>query len=144
MAEQDIQQEQVEYSKLWWVTLLAGIIAAGVNVALYFLAQSIGFVDTLVPSFLDAANAPPFTIAIVGVSIIFIAIGGVILWLIDLISEKPLTLWRNIAILALLLSLVQPLFAFTEVNDIALLIVLHIVAGVIAISMIPTMAKKTV
>lgn len=133
---------QVDYSKLWWVTLLAGVIAAVVNVVLYFLAQAVGFVGDIVPSIMDAATAPPFPVAIVASSIIFIAIGGAVVWVVDRFSETPMTLWRNIAIVALVLSFAQPFFAFSG-NDLILLEVMHVVAGVIAIYMITTMASTT-
>lgn len=148
MAAQIASQktEFVDYGKLWWVTLLTGVVAAIVDVVIYFVAQALGFIGDLVPEFPESMpvpdSMPPFWMAIIGVTIIFIVIGGIVLWIIDRFSKKPISTWRIVAIVALVLSLAQPFFAFSG-NDLILVGLLHIVAGVIAIYMIPSMAQKS-
>lgn len=135
--------EQVDYSKLWWLTLVTGAIAAVVNVIIYFVAQSIGFVGNMVPSFMaESGQDFPFAGAIVASSIMFIIIGSVVLWVIDRFNAKPISTWRIVAIVALVLSFGQPFSAFSNQNDIILLLLMHTVAGIITISIISTQAKK--
>lgn len=135
--------EVIDYGKLWWVTLLAGITAAGANVLIYIIAQNIGFVGDIVPSFLaEQENVPHFAIAITASSIIFIAIGGIVMWVVDRFSNRPITMWRNVAIVALILSLAQPLFGGFTGNDLILVELLHIVAGIIAIFLTVNMVAK--
>jgi hypothetical protein len=139
-TNQKVKLEHVDYSKLWWLTLVAGVISGIVNLLLYFGAQAIGFVGDMVPSFL-AASPQPFAPAIVISSIMFTAIGGVLLWVVDRFSAKPITTWRNLAIVGLILSFAQPFLAFSNTNDIILLLLMHTIAGIIAIAVI-TRAKK--
>ena len=139
-TNQTVKLEQVDYGKLWWLTLVAGVISGIANALLYFGAQAIGFVGDIVPSFM-ADSPQPFAPAIVITSILFTAIGGALVWVLDRFSAKPITTWRNLAIVGLLLSYVQPFFAFSKTNDIILLLLMHTLAGIIAIAIIPR-AKK--
>jgi hypothetical protein len=140
-TSQKVKLEHVDYSKLWWLTLLAGVISAVVNILLYFGAQALGFVADMVPSFM-AASPQPFAPAIAVSSILFTIIGGVALWLIDRFSARPISTWRILAIVALVLSFGQPFLAFTNTNEIILLGLMHLVAGLVAIGIISTQAKK--
>ncbi|MEL6407684.1 MAG: DUF6069 family protein [Chloroflexota bacterium] len=143
MATQTQTSEAVDYSKLWWVTLLAGVTAAGANVLLYIIAQNIGFVGDIVPSFLaEQENIPHFAIATTASSIIFIAIGGAVMWIIDRFSDRPITTWRNVAIVALILSLGQPIFGGFTGNDLIIVEAMHIIAGIIAIAFTINMVAK--
>lgn len=142
-VNQNQKLEQVDYSKLWWLTLLAGGLSAVVNVLLYFAAQALGFVGNIVPSFMaESGQDFPFAIAIVMSSVLFIIIGGVALWVIDRFNAKPISTWRIVAIVALVLSFAQPFTAFSNFNDIILLEIMHTIAGIITISVITTQAKK--
>jgi hypothetical protein len=140
-ANQKVKLENVDYSKLWWLTLVAGVVSAVINVVIYFAAQSLGFVGDLVPSFM-AASPTPFAPAIAISSILFTIIGGVALWAIDRFSARPITTWRIVAVVALVLSFGQPFFAFSNTNEIILLELMHLVAGIVAIGIIGTQVKK--
>jgi hypothetical protein len=131
-TNQKVKLEHVDYSKLWKLTLLAGVISGIVNLLLYFGAQAIGFVGDMTPSFM-AESPQPFAPAIVISSILFTAIGGVLVWVVDRFSAKPITTWRNLAIVGLFLSFAQPFAAFSNTNEIILLLLMHTLAGIIAI-----------
>jgi hypothetical protein len=143
-AKQVVKLEEVDYSKLWWLTLAAGGLSALVNVLLYFAAQAVGFVGEIVPNFGPDVPPPPvpFAVAIVGASIAFIIVGSVALWVIDRFNAKPISTWRIVAIVALVLSYGQPFVAFSNMNEIILLLVMHTIAGIITIYIISTQAKK--
>ena len=147
MAVAEVQQkqklEQVDYSKLWWLTLAAGGLSALVNVLLYFGAQAVGFVGNMVPSFMVGSEPQvPFAMPIVISSVLFVIIGGVALWVIDRFNDKPISTWRIVGIVALVLSYAQPFTAFSNMNEIVLLLIMHTIAGIITITIISTQAKK--
>lgn len=135
--------EEVDYGKLWWLTLAAGGLSALVNVLLYFGAQALGFVGNMVPSFMVGSEPQvPFAMPIVISSVLFVIIGSVALWVIDRFNAKPISTWRNVAIVALVLSYGQPFTAFSNMNEIVLLLLMHTIAGIITIYIITTQAKK--
>jgi hypothetical protein len=135
--------EQVDYSKLWWLTLLSGLSAAVVNEIVLFIAQALGFVGNPVPSFMVGSGQEfNFAIPLAISSNLFIIIGGITLWVVDRFSNKPISTWRIVAIVALVLSYAQPFTAFSNPNEIILLLLMHTLAGIITISVISTQAKK--
>jgi hypothetical protein len=142
-ANQSTKLEEVDYSKLWWLTLAAGGLSALVNVLLYFGAQALGFVGNMVPSFMVGTEPEvSFAIPTVISSFLFVIVGGVALWVIDRFNAKPISTWRIVAIVALVLSYAQPFTAFSNTNEIILLLIMHTIAGIITITIITTQAKK--
>ena len=142
----DTPQELIDHSELAKWSVIAGIVAAIVNVIVFFIAQTMGVFDELVV-IAGGGNDPFSILPIILTSIILILIGGGVMWLIDRFSERPITIWRIVAIVALVLSYGLPFAPDTLANaDIPVyvtLILMHTIAGVITIYLLTTRVRQT-
>lgn len=138
---QPAPSERVDYRRLLWVAPLAAILAAVANAILYFIADALGAfpASVLVPG----ANQP-LTVG----PIIFSSLGGtlagaVVFAIIGRFARRPVSTFRVVAAIVLVLSFAQPfLIPDADFGYRAWLIAMHIVAGVIAIVLLTTLARK--
>lgn len=128
--------------RVWTTGLIAGIVAGIANLVIYFIASALGVPFNISPPDMPA---PPFPLMVVIVSILFILIGTFVLTLMPRFTKRPISTWRTVAIVALLLSLLQPLGLLTgmmgpppPISTIISMEIMHIVAGVIAIYFLTT------
>lgn len=122
-------------------TVIAGAVAAVINAIVFFLADTLGVFEGVVMT-IGTTEMTFSVVPVVVSSFVFIGIGGVVLWLIDLFSNQPLMLWRNVAVLALLLSFLQPIFLLDAPMDTVIVLeLMHIIAGAIAIFLLTTQLK---
>jgi hypothetical protein len=131
--------------RVWMNGLIAGIIAAVANLVVYFIASALGVTFNIMPPDMPA---PPFALAVAFSSILFILIGTFVLTLMPRFSQRPISTWRTVAIVALVLSLAQPLALLTgmmgpppAISTIIVMEIMHVVAGVIAIYWLTTRAR---
>jgi hypothetical protein len=128
--------------RVWTTGLIAGIVAGVANLVIYFIASALGVFFNITP---PEVPAPPFPLIVVIISIVFILIGTFVLTLMPRFSKRPISTWRTVAIVALVLSLAQPLMLLTGMmgppaswNTVISLEIMHIVAGIIAIYFLTT------
>lgn len=123
-------------------TAIAGAAAAVVNAIVYVIAAALGVFEGVVVQM--GPEPMPFSVLPVLISsFLFICIGGLVLYAIDRFSDQPLTLWRNVAVVALVLSFLQPIFLLDAptIATVLTLELMHIIAGVIAIYLLTTRVK---
>lgn len=98
--------------------------------------------------FESPGGAQEFTVMpVVFASIVAIALGGVLLAVLDRFTKRPITIWRWVAIVFLVISLAQP-FVFLEGDNVTIapriiLIIMHIVAGGLTIYLLTTRTQKS-
>ncbi len=132
--------------RIWMTGLLAGVIAGIANLVIYFIANALGVAFNIAPPDLPA---PPFPLMVVLISIVFILIGTFVLTLMPRFSQRPISTWRTVAIVALVLSFLQPLLLLTGMggmptaglNTVIVLEIMHLVAGIVAIYLLVTRAR---
>lgn len=138
--------QQVRYSRLWWVGLMAIVLATIANLVVRAIA--LPFI-TVPPEFMPVSIAMPaiiFTVGGVLAAVIVFAIVG-------RFSRQPARTFTIIAVVALLLSLVPNVmmlinpasapFSGGNVGSISVLMLQHVVAAVIAVWVLTTQAVET-
>ena len=133
-------EKVVGFSRLWWVGLLVIVAATVVNVVLALVANA------LIPglaAFLPLGAGPIGFFTFIG------ALGAVIVFaLLGRFTQRPIHLFRIVAIIILVLSLIpdllmlsQPLFPSTTPAGVAILMCLHVVAAAICVGMLTTLGR---
>lgn len=138
-----VSNEKIAYGKLPWVTLLAALAAAVVNVLIYFAASGLGTIpgSILIPT---PTGEHPLTVALVAVSSVVGAIGAaIVLAIIGLFAPRPIRLFRIVAIIVLVLSFAMPLtIPGAPVAMILSLEVMHVAAWVVIVGLLTTLARQ--
>lgn len=131
--------------RVWTTGLIAGVVAGIANLIVYFIASAFGVPFNIAPPDMPA---PPFALMVVIVSILFILIGTFILTLMPRFSKRPISTWRTVAIVALVLSLGQPLMLLggfmgppPPISTVITLGIMHVIAGIIAIYFLTTRTR---
>lgn len=139
--------QRVRYGRLWWVGLLAIVIAVVAN--LIVRAVALPFIE-VPPEFLPVSVIYPtiiFTAGGVLAAVIVFAIVG-------RFTRQPARVYTIIAVIALLLSLIPDImmlvdpasvpFPGANLGNVTVLMVQHVVAAIIAVWMLTTQAIETV
>jgi hypothetical protein len=146
MTSQPHNQEQLAApGKIWITGLIAAVVATIGNLILYFITNALGVSFNIAP---PGVPAPPFAIAVISATFIGVLLGTLVFSLMPRFTKRPITNFRTVAIIALVLSFIQPLFLLTgamgpapSIATILVLEVMHIVAGVSAIYFLTTRAR---
>ena len=131
--------ERVVFSRLLWVGPLAILASVVANVLLQQIAVAVLQPD---PAFMPLTLPPPILFTVVGV------LGAVIVYaLVGRFSRQPVRLFRRIALVTLVVSFIPDiLMAITGFNpgttvaNVAVLILMHIVAWAITVGMLTRLA----
>lgn len=142
-----LKYELIDYSKLWWVTVLAAFVATCINVIVFLVAQRLGIFDEV--SIVVKGGIRPFDITLVIMSsFISVTVSGFGMWVINLFTNKPILVWRNVVIVALLLSLLMPALSGSLMNATNFLIgtlsLMHILGGTVAFYVIPNLVRESI
>jgi hypothetical protein len=135
--------------RIWQTGLLAGGVAAIGNLIVYFIAQALGVnFNFITPP--AGTTAPPFALAVVMASLIGVLLATLVFWLMPRLTQRPITIYRIVAVVALVLSFAQP-FSLNMgmipgagpvgIETIIALNLMHLVAGVSAIYFLTTRAR---
>ncbi|MEO1289391.1 MAG: DUF6069 family protein [Chloroflexota bacterium] len=139
MSATTTKQESVSLQQLAIWTIIAAVISAALNAILYLVTQG-QYAGLMV-------QGMEFSIAnVIGASIMFIVVGGILLAVLDRFISNPISTWRNVAIVALILSLAQPFIPGLLEGDYTLttqilLNVMHVIAGVVTIFLLTTRTR---
>lgn len=132
--------KRVDYSKLWWVALVAAAAAAAVNAVIYFIAAALG---AFPPTLITPAGQPLTVVPVIFSSVVGIIGGAIVYAILGRVLKRPVSVFRIVALIVLVLSLAQPLIiAGASALDIFALEIMHLVAGAFAIGLLTTMAVK--
>ena len=139
-------QETVDNRKLLQWTVIAAVASAIANTLIYFIAQALGIFDDVLVTMGGGSMAfvlPP----VIGSSIMFILVGGALMWLIARFNQRPISTWRIVAIVALILSFGMPFspnaFTNASVGFYVVLLLMHVVAAIITIYLLTTRVQKS-
>ncbi|MBC8098794.1 MAG: hypothetical protein H7Y11_05085 [Armatimonadetes bacterium] len=140
-------QEQIAApGKVWQIGLLAAAIASVGNLIVYAIASALGVTFNITPPNIPA---PPFAMAVVFATVFGVLAGTLLFTLMPRFSQRPVTTWRIIAIVVLVLSLAQPLLLLgtfmtpepAAIGTVLALELMHIVAGVVTIVLLTSRAR---
>ena len=138
-----IQQERVALGRLWWVTLLTIVAASVANLVVYLLAIAL---------FEGPRRFALLTpILIVVSTAVGVGAAAIVYALIGRFSKRPISVFRIVAVVALVLSFASPIsaaYAFPpsdapDVITVVFLLAMHVVAAIITIGLFTTMARAT-
>ncbi len=113
--------------------VVASLIAAVINQALYFLATEFFEVEFILTS--PAGELIPF-FAPALFSVFQGIVGGVIVAWIAARTKSPKNVWLAISLIALALSFVTPFLAIADTEGALWLNLMHVVAGALVIPMV--------
>jgi len=135
------QRERVLYNKLFWVGPLAIVASIIANLLVRIVTVALLNPD---PAFQPLGWGPPIGLTFFGV------LGAIIIYaIIGRFSRRPITLFRRIALVALIVSfvpdialLVVPSQPGTTIGAVIALIVIHVVAWWIAVALLTRLAGE--
>ena len=137
------QSERVVISRIWWVGLLAIVASAIANVIVRELGAALGTIPQEIMFF----QVP----GIIGSTAVQVGLGIIVFALLARFARHPIRTFTIVAIVALLLSLTNPVFAALGLiplgvsigaDTVLTLMVMHIVAGVITIGLLTTLTRE--
>ena len=134
---------RIAYGRLPGTALLAALVAAGANTLVYFAASGLGTIpqSVLLPS---PMGESPLTVSLVAITSVIGAVGAAIVFaIIGLFARRPLRLFRIVATVVLVLSLVMP--ATVPGVPVAMrlsLAVMHVVAWAVSVGLLTTLARQ--
>ena len=132
--------ERVAYSRLLWVGPLAIVAAVVANLIVRTVAVAALRPD---PRFMPLSLVMPIvftTIGVLGATIVYAVVGR--------FSRRPVTLFRRIALVTLVVSLIPDFLLLgggmpgASIATVAPLIVMHVVAWAIAVRLLTTLARS--
>lgn len=144
MATQNMTLKRQTYSiaDIFKAALVAVAVSSVANVVLWLLAVTVG----LVPG--DFWVLQP--VSIVMSTLAFTLIGVAVLAVLTRVSRTPMRTWRIVAIVGLVLSFSNPFmllsgsmpgFPVPTASTVAVMLLMHVIAGVLAIYFMTTMPK---
>lgn len=134
--------------RVWQTGLLAASAASAANLVIYFITSALGVSFDFMP---EGMPAPPFFMAVIFATFVGVLAGTLLFSLMPRFSRRPVSTFRTVAIIALVLSFAQPLMLLTGIlpgpsvgiNTVLVLEIMHVVAGVIAIWLLTTRARAS-
>ncbi len=133
--------------QIWQVGILAAVVAAILNAIVYLIASALGVTFAFFP---PEIPTPPFLLVAVGATVVGVLAGTFVYTLMPRFSKRPISTFRTVAIVVLVLSFAQPLLLLTGlfpvpepvgIGTILALEIMHIVAGVACIGLLTTRAR---
>jgi hypothetical protein len=132
--------ERIALSKLWWVGLLAVALATLVNALVRALALALLDVD---PAFMPL-QSPSF----VALTVVGAGAGVGVYWLLGRLSRRPITTFRLVALVALVLSFLPDIGLLAggvpgaTWATVGVLMFMHLLAALITVGLLTTLARE--
>ncbi|MDQ5822997.1 MAG: DUF6069 family protein [Chloroflexota bacterium] len=144
MATQNMTLGRQTYSvaDIFKAALVAVAVSSVANIVLWLLAVAVG----LVPG--DFWVLQP--VSIISSTLAFTLIGAAVLAVLTRVSSNPMRTWRIVAIVGLVLSFSNPFmllsgsmpgFPVPTASTVAVMLLMHVIAGISAIYFMTTMPK---
>jgi hypothetical protein len=133
------QTESLDNRKLVMWTVIAAVIVAIVNSIIYLIMDSEFEGVSVGESEFMVGN-------VIFLSVVLIVLGGVTLWGINRFSDRPITLWRYVAVAVLLISYLAPVLGLDAPSTTPriILLILHTIAGAVTIYLLSTRTKAEI
>lgn len=134
-------QESVNIRELAKWTVIAAVTATVVNSIIYLITEG-EFDGAMIGS---AEDGMTFGVGnVIFLSMVLILLGGVVLGVLSRFIARPITIWRYLAVIVLLISYPAP-FVALEASSTAriILVILHTIAAGIAIYLLPSHVQET-
>lgn len=135
------QSERVAFGKLAWVAPLTALVASIGNLIIYALARAGG---ALPDSVVMPMNGQPLPAAAVVLSTVAGVAGATAVYaLLGRFTRRPITIFRIVAAIVLVLSLASP-FGIAGAGGayVAVLLAMHFVTAVVAVGLLTTRARR--
>lgn len=136
------EEESIAWGRFVLAGLLAAVAAAVSNAFVYFAALGLGFIPQ---GFLIrmTSGEMPLTVSLVAITSVGGAVGAAVVFaVVGLFARRPVRLFRIVAAVALVLSFAMPLtIPGAPVATILSLEVMHIVAAVVIVGLLTTLAR---
>jgi hypothetical protein len=130
--------ERITLGRLWWVSLLAGVVTAVVNAVIFFIASAAGAIPSTV--LVPGMNLPVTVVPVILQSFVPAILAGVLLALLNRFTRRPVRIFRIIAAVLLVISFANPLtIPDAPLSMVLALNFMHIVAAAIITGMLTTM-----
>jgi hypothetical protein len=142
-SQRAVRDERISWRRLLPVALLSALLAAVANTLVYLAASGLGFIpqSVLLPS---PSGEAPLTASLVATTSVMGTVGATIVFaIIGLFARRPVRLFRIVAAVALVLSLVMP--ATVPGMPVAMrlsLALMHVVAWVVIVGLLTTLAGR--
>lgn len=142
LADDGTRDARVAYGRLLWVGPLAGLSAAVANAVVYLVALAVGAMPRIDVSGLSGQG--PITLGAVAVeSFVPALLAAALFALFGLLTRRPVRNFRVLAAVLLALSFVGPLnLPKVPTVMIASLLIMHVVAAVLIVGVLTTLACK--
>ncbi|NJM06348.1 hypothetical protein HC891_09380 [Candidatus Gracilibacteria bacterium] len=138
-AQATVRREKAAAGKLWWVSLLAGVVGAILNIIVMFIANATGVVFEVQNPQMGTMVVDALPIALFS---IVPAIGaGVLLWLLDRFTARPFTIFWIISGVFLLLSLIPDFLTPMAPGAGFWLGLMHFVAAGVIVGLLSTLGR---
>jgi magnesium-transporting ATPase (P-type) len=139
-AQASVRKEKAATGKLWWVSILAGVVAAVLNIIVMFIANATGVV-------LEVDNPQMGTMVVDAAPIAIFsfvpALGaGLLLWLLDRFTARPFTIFWIISGVFLLLSLIPDFTTPMAPGAPFWLALMHFVAAAPIVGLLSTLGRE--
>ena len=134
---------RVAWGRLVPAGLLAAVAAAVANALIYFAASGLGFITQGFVIRMMSGEMP-FTVGLVAITSVVGAVGAAVAFgVIGLFAQRPVRLFRIVAVVALALSFAMPLtIPGAPVAMVLSLEVMHVVACTVIVGLLTTLARK--
>lgn len=137
-----VQMERIDWRRLPWIGAIVIAASAVANAVVYFVESALGIMTTSV--IVPATNAPITVGVVMGSTAVQVLAGVIVFALLARFTQRPISLFRIIGTVALLLSFALPFSINTAPLSFKLgLIVMHIVAGLITIVLLTTLPRRS-
>ncbi|MDX2136664.1 MAG: DUF6069 family protein [Chloroflexota bacterium] len=131
MTTATLTRETVAPGKLLSAAAIGGVVAAVVNLALFFILPALlnSLLRVRTPQATELEPLP--FIAVIMASIVPAFVGAGLLWLLNRFTARPVTIFTVIAVIVTLLSLATPFQLGISTTEAIILVLMHIVAGAV-------------
>ncbi len=132
------EEERVAWGRLVPAGLLAALVAAAANAIVYLVAAAAG----TMPQDVVVNGQGPMTLPMVATTSVFGAVAGTAVYaLVGRFARRPVRVFRVVAAVALVLSFVGPFtIPGAPAAMIATLLLMHVVAAVVVVGLLTTIA----
>jgi hypothetical protein len=136
------QTETVNSGKLLGAAALGGVIAAVLNLIVYFVLPPLLGVTLRIPDFAAPGAFMPLPFFMVAIaSIVPAFVGAAVLWLLARFTSRPITIFRVLAAVVTVASVGGPLNLGLATNEAIPLAIMHIIAGTVITYFLTTRAR---
>jgi hypothetical protein len=129
MTTATLTRETIVPGKLLSAALMGGVVAAVINLALFFILPALLNTPLRVRTPQATELEPLPFVAVIMASIVPAFVGAGFLWLLNRFTSRPVTIFTVIAIAITLFSLAAPFQLGISTPEAIILVLMHIVAG---------------